>query len=328
MSTPNKQLTPIDQAKQSITQLQPEFAKVMPPGVTIEKFIRIVHSAIQEKPDLLEMNRPSLFAACMKAAQSGLIPDGNEAALVPYKGMVRFTPMVKGITKKIRATGIKSMTVLHVYENDDFSYWVDDQGQHLLHKPVVFGDKGKKLGVYMQVVDKDGNAEVETMDNDQLDAIKKASPSGNSGPWAGDFRSEMEKKSVIRRMAKRMDLDPTIREVIAADDELFIPGKEVTGTATTVTPEGQAALPAAEPVKKAKASSKLRDAVGAKTTDAPAPIPNGSVAAPVQESGTVMRVADLPQEEEVDRPAIFDVDEGPSDLDAALADEPRGGGPI
>ncbi len=338
-TTPNKQITPVDQVKQSITQLTPEFQKVMPPGVTIEKFIRVVHSAIQENADLLNMDRSSLFAACMKAAQSGLMPDGAEAALLPYKGRVRFTPMVKGITKKIRATGIKSMTVLHVHENDKFRYWVDDSGQHLEHEPVVFGNKGKLLGVYMQVVDKDGNAEVETMDLDQLEAIKKASPSGNGGPWGGPFKSEMEKKSVIRRMSKRMDLDPVIREVIAADDELFIPGKEVTGTATTVTADTQAALPAASEaapaMKTVKRSSKLANAVGAKpkadaypTPPAPPAIPNMAPKPVDQQPGTVMKVPELAQEEEleVDRPAIIEtMEEEPNDLDKALN---RDGGPI
>lgn len=331
MTTPNKQLSPVDSVKQSITQLSPEFTKVMPPGVTVEKFIRVVHSAIQENPDLLSMDRSSLFAACMKAAQSGLIPDGAEAALLPYKGKVRFTPMVKGITKKIRATGIKSMTVIHVHANDKFRYWVDDSGQHLEHEPVVFGDKGAPLGVYMQVIDKDGNSEVETMDNGQLEAIKKASPSGNGGPWGGPFKSEMEKKSVIRRMAKRMDLDPVVREVLAADDELFFTNtKDVQGAATTVAADATAALPAAEvPIKTVKRSSKLADAVGAKKTEV-APIPNMAPKAAEQQAGTVMKVAELPQDEveteEIDRPAIF-ADEG-HDLDEALNKPDGSGGPI
>ena len=227
------------------------------------------------------------------------------------------------------------MTVIHVHENDEFEYWIDETGQHLKHKPVVFGNKGKPLGVYMQVVDKDGNAEVETMDNDQLEAIRKASPSGNGGPWGGPFKSEMEKKSVIRRMSKRMDLDPVVREVIAADDDLFFNNtKDVQGAAVTVTDAGQAqvALPESKPATIKKRSSKLADAVGAKPPT-PEAIPNLAPKAAEQPAGTVMKVSELPQEEEpieVDRPAILEIQEEENELDKALNNPaPAGsGGPI
>ena len=83
-------------------QRQPQFRAALPAHIPVERFVRVVLTAIQTSPKLAQMDRASLWNACMRAAQDGLLPDGREGALVPFKGKVTWIPMVGGIRKKVR----------------------------------------------------------------------------------------------------------------------------------------------------------------------------------------------------------------------------------
>ena len=66
-----------------------QFAAVLPRHITPAKFVRVVLTAIQNNPELLECDRHSLFNACMRAATDGLLPDGRLGAIVTYKDRKR-----------------------------------------------------------------------------------------------------------------------------------------------------------------------------------------------------------------------------------------------
>src|SRR3546814_20446644 len=83
----------------------------------------------------------------MKAAQDGLLPDGREGAIVPFKGKASWMPMVAGIMKKVRNSGeIADWNAHAVYENDEFDYLLGDD-QRIYHKPTM-GDPGQVVGAY------------------------------------------------------------------------------------------------------------------------------------------------------------------------------------
>ena len=80
-----------------IIELAPQFATMLPPDVSPDKFREVALAAIRRMPGLVSCNRQSLFNALINAAQDGLMPDGREAAIVPRKGMANYQPMVAGI---------------------------------------------------------------------------------------------------------------------------------------------------------------------------------------------------------------------------------------
>jgi recombination protein RecT len=57
---------------------------------------------------------------------------------------------------------------------------------------------------------------------DEINAIRKRSRSGNSGPWVTDF-AEMSKKTVVRRHSKRLPMSTDLDGVLREDDDLFMP---------------------------------------------------------------------------------------------------------
>src|ERR1700759_587891 len=101
----NKTIAPIDEARKSLERMQPEFARILPDSIDASKFVRVVITALQNNPKLLESDRRSLYGACMDAAKDGLLPDGREGAIVPFKGKCKWMPMIQGIAKKIRNSG-------------------------------------------------------------------------------------------------------------------------------------------------------------------------------------------------------------------------------
>ena len=97
--------TPVDDIRQSLELMKKQFGNALPQHLNVDKFLRVTMTAIQSNPDLLEVTRQSLFAELMKCAQDGLVPDGSEAAIIPYKSSCSYQPMVKGYAKRARNSG-------------------------------------------------------------------------------------------------------------------------------------------------------------------------------------------------------------------------------
>lgn len=249
-----KALKPIDALRGDVAKMEGQFKMALPQHISTEKFVRVVQTAINNTPSLASANRASFFSAAMKAAQDGLLPDGKEAALIPFgsgeKASVQYIPMIAGILKKVRNSGELAMiTAQMVFEADKFKYWIDTDGEHIEHVPFLFGDRGKPKGVYALAKTKDGAVYIEFLTVADVMAIKNVSRSKGSGPWAGDFEFEMWRKSAIRRLSKRLPMSTDLEQTIHADDEVFLPEPpEQPGEQT-------------EPATKPKTSSRLKDAI-------------------------------------------------------------------
>lgn len=211
----------ITEVRTQLAKMGGELSKVLPEHITPDRFERVTLTALQRSPDLLNCDRKSLFEAVMQCAQDGLIPDGREAALTKFGGKVAYMPMVAGILKKVRQSGDLSTITSHVvYEADHFDYWVDDEGEHLTHKPEILGDPGKPRGVYAMAHTTDGGVYIEVLRMSDIDRIKSASRGGNNGPWA-TWWDQMAKKSAIRRLAKRLPMSTDLEAVVNRDDQFY-----------------------------------------------------------------------------------------------------------
>ena len=200
----SKELTEIkDQIK---NQLLPQLIKVLPSHVDPDKYARVIQAEIVKNPKLLKCRRESLFINCLKAAEKGLYPNGEDAALVPFKDGVQLIVMVRGLLKLMRNKGdVINITAQLVHKKDQFEYFVDHEGEHVRFHPKVFEDRGKVLGVFALATLKDGSFAVEIMGLDEISKIKAMSQTAHKeySPWK-QWESEMQKKTVIRRLAKRL----------------------------------------------------------------------------------------------------------------------------
>lgn len=217
---------PADIVRHALDRMAPEFKAALPPHVDVAKFIRVTMTAVQTNPSLMDADRRTLFAAATRAAQMGLLPDGREGAIVTFKNQAQFMPMLGGILKLIRNSGeLASLDAQIVYRNDKFTYrpGIDSVPQH---EPDWFGDRGELIGVYAVARMKDGAAYVEIMNKQQVDAVRKVSRSSGAGPWV-QWYDEMARKTVIRRLSKRLPMSTDLDGVLGEDDDMFRPEPDV-----------------------------------------------------------------------------------------------------
>lgn len=222
-------VAPITQFKQQLTAMSSQFGVALPSHIKPEKFQRVVLTVVQSTPDLLEADRQSLFDSCIKCASDGLIPDGREAALTVFNTKVKrggrdewikkvqYIPMLAGIQKRVRNSGLIDSIQAHViYENDTFE-WEQGFDERIVHKPFFPGDRGKAVGVYAIAKFKDGTYQFEVMDVAEIERIRASSKTGQFGPWK-DWWAEMARKSVFKRLAKWLPLDADVDDLIEYDN--------------------------------------------------------------------------------------------------------------
>lgn len=227
--------------KQTLESIAPSFEDALPRHVTVDRFKRILANAISTDSYLqnaIRENPSSVWNSALACAKDGLIPDGREAALVVFKTKVKcadgitrslataqYMPMIGGILKMMRQSGeVSSLSVQVVHETDDFDYELGDN-ERITHKPDLASERGNMIAAYAILKTKDGGIYREIMGREQILAVKKISKARDSGPWSGPFESEMWKKTVLRRLAKRAPLSTDVMDLIQRDDGMYaLPG--------------------------------------------------------------------------------------------------------
>jgi recombination protein RecT len=214
-SQPNN---PVAIIRQNLTQMAPEFKAALPAHVPVEKFTRVAMTAIQNNPDLQNADRRTLFGAIVRLAQDGLLPDGREAAIVLFGNKAQAMPMIAGVLKKIRQSGeVKKVSAQVVYESDHFlvKYGFDEDVEHT--PPPLDKPRGKPIGAYATAVLKDGSQLLEVMSFEEIEKVRSVSRSGQKGPWA-QWWGEMARKTVMRRLSKRLPMSTDLEDEIFARD--------------------------------------------------------------------------------------------------------------
>lgn len=224
----------------------------LPQHVTAKQFQSVVLQAVMQDPDLRDADRGSLMLACLAAASSGLLPDKKEAAFVLFRTKVKrnnsdvwidkvqFMPMIRGLFTQLYNTGkVKSAKAGLVYAGDAFRAWEDDEGEHIFYEEGADQDRNHLQRAYAAVWMKDGSVFVETMRAEELDKVKGTTKSRDRnknivGPWS-DWEEEMQKKTVFRRLSKRLPLSRDDRrlleQTIAHDNVLYDQLAQVSGPA-------------------------------------------------------------------------------------------------
>lgn len=227
--------SPIQNLRMQLEQRLDQFKAALPSHVTPDQFVAVLTRAAMANNDLVLADRISFFEAALAAAIDGLMPDGKEGAMVIYNTKIKvngqeqwikkvqWLPMIRGIITKLYNTGlVKSATVGIVYQGDEFRAWTDDDGEHLFHEEADDAERDMSVirRYYAVVYMKDGGRFVETMRVKEVDKIRAASRSKDKGPWV-DWPEEMAKKSVFKRLAKRLPVSREIAQVVSRDDYLY-----------------------------------------------------------------------------------------------------------
>ncbi len=186
----------------------------------IERWKTLLMMEINRKPDLAKCDPGSLIASMLEAAQFGLeFGPKQHSYLVPYDGKCTFQPGYRGLVHLAKRSG----EVRHVYAEIVLAKDQFDQvlglNKNMIHIPAK-GDRGPMTDVYAVVKYTDGTDDFEVMTKAQVEHIKGKSKS-KTGPWSTDY-DEMAKKTVIKRLCKRLDISVDLAGAIAADDQQYV----------------------------------------------------------------------------------------------------------
>ncbi len=220
---PKKQPLTLRQNLESVA-FADQIAKALPKHLTPDRFIRVAVTAITKTPLLAQCDQASFFGALLTLSQFGLEPDGRRAHLIPFKNNKRGCYEVqliidyKGLAELAIRSGVVSY--LHadvVCENDVFK---ENIGEIVAHEIDRKKDRGAVYAVYAICRFKDGSSKAEIMTRSEIEAIRRRSRAGQSGPWVTDW-NEMAKKTAFRRLSKWLPLSPEIRDALEKDDDVL-----------------------------------------------------------------------------------------------------------
>lgn len=208
----------------------------------LDRFVTVALHAATSNPDLIRCTTDSLVEAIRQSAILGLEPTGalGDGAMVVYnetvsgevlapsgRGMIvvkrqvptaRFQPMYRGLLKLARRSD--QLLVIDsnvVYEADGFSLSLGMEPR-IDHDPVISGERGGYLGAYAFAKLRTGETLVEWMSYADIEAVRKTSRAKDNGPWV-TFWSEMARKTVLRRLMKRLPLESAAEHAIRLDVE-------------------------------------------------------------------------------------------------------------
>lgn len=201
---------------------------VMPKHLSSERLYQMTVSAINREPKLGECDISTVLSCVMKCSALGLEPsavDGlGRAYILPYRNgktkrmEATFILGYKGMIDLARRSGeLESIAARAVYEGDEFEYefGLDEKCRHVPH--AVDRTPGKLTHVYMVAKFKDGGYYMDVMGKAEVDAIRKRSKAGESGPWVTDYEA-MAKKTVLRRAFPYLPVSVEAQGAASADE--------------------------------------------------------------------------------------------------------------
>lgn len=209
-------------------KFQAQMALALPKSMTADRLTRIVMTECRKTPALLKCAPESFYGAVLQCAALGLEPGSalghcyllpfgngkdkqgrpNAQLIIGYRGMIDLAR---------RSGQIVSLSAYCVHEQDTFNYklGLDPDIEHI---PASVADRGKVTHVYAVAKLKGGGVQFEVMSRAEIEAVRKTSKAGTSGPWSSHW-DEMAKKTVIRRLFKYLPVSIEAVRAVEIDEK-------------------------------------------------------------------------------------------------------------
>ena len=189
----------------------------LPIDMSKEQFLNIIESGMLENEKIMECNPLSIATTILKASAFGLSVGSakGEFYLIPRGKQLTGQVGYKGLLTLARRTGeVFEIHAEIIYENDEFDISTGTD-RYIKHKPLLSGERGKKICAYATARMKNHNKLVfHYMGIKDIDKRNK----NRSQIWR-DWNDEMQKKTVINALLKLLPLeDQRIKDAISLND--------------------------------------------------------------------------------------------------------------
>lgn len=208
-----------------------EVKRALPKHVSVERFTRIVLTAVKSTPKLLECTPESVLGGMMVAAQLGveLNTPAQEAWILPFSNKFRdangkeswrmeaqFILGYRGIIKLGYQSGqIASIVARSVYKGDkfEFSYGLEDK---LTHEP-NFEDQGEPYAWYAVAKFRNGGYNFVVVGKAEVERHRAKSKAKDGKAWKDDFDA-MARKTAIRILQPYIPQSPELLKAAVYDE--------------------------------------------------------------------------------------------------------------
>ena len=202
--------------------MRKQFEVALPRHLTPERFIRVATTALLKTPQLADCNQASFFECLLALASHGLEPDGRRAHLIPFRNNkaqrtdCQLIIDYKGLVELAKRSG--NVATIHADIVCDGDQFIWNKGRVEKHEIDFRSPRGKMFAAYAMCVMKDGSEQAVCLQKEEIDAVRKQSRAGTSGPWKTHYE-EMAKKTAFRRLSKWLTLSPEFMNAVALDDD-------------------------------------------------------------------------------------------------------------
>lgn len=181
----------------------------MPKGFNQTRFLQNCMTVLQDTKGIENCQPLSIARTLLKGAFLGLDFFQKECYAIPYGDGLQFQTDYKGETKMAKKYSIRPIKDIYakvVREGDDFSEEIQAGLQIINFKPLPFNN-GKITGAFAVVLYQDGGMEYETMSTEQIEGIRGDFSKMKNGLMWTKVPEEAYKKTVLRRLTKKIEKD-------------------------------------------------------------------------------------------------------------------------
>jgi recombination protein RecT len=193
-------------------------AEALPKDFNQTRFIQNCMTVLQDTKGIESCHPLSVARTLLKGAFLGLDFFQKECYAIPYGGVLQFQTDYKGETKMAKKYSIRPIKDIYakvVREGDFFEEEIQAGQQVVNFKPETFSNKPIK-GAFAVVLYKDGGMEYEAMTTEQIEAIRNNFSKMKNGLMWTKTPEEAYKKTVLRRLTKKIEKDFSSQEQAVA----------------------------------------------------------------------------------------------------------------
>jgi recombination protein RecT len=207
-TTDNKQLV-LTKTHENLMALLKSKQEALPKDFNQTRFLQNCMTVLQDTKGVEKCQPLSVARTLLKGAFLGLDFFQKECYAIPYGNSLQFQTDYKGETKMAKKYSIRAIKDIYakvVREGDVFEEAINEGQQVVNFKPLAFNNN-KIVGAFAVVLYQDGGMEYETMSTEQIEGIRKNFSKMKDGLMWTKTPEEAYKKTVLRRLTKKVEKD-------------------------------------------------------------------------------------------------------------------------
>lgn len=209
MAINNKQQLVLKTSEEYLNTLVEQNINAIPEGFNKNRFIQNSLVVLKDTKGIENCEPSSIARTLLKGAFLGLDFFQKECYAIPYGNSLQFQTDYKGETKMAKKYSIRPIKDIYakvVREGDLFEEEIKEGQQIVNFKPISFNNN-PIIGAFAVVLYQDGGMEYETMSTEQIEGIRNNFSKMKNGLMWTKTPEEAYKKTVLRRLTKKIEKD-------------------------------------------------------------------------------------------------------------------------